>query len=234
MEIAICQLLLGRKTEAMGTLGVLEGAPDGADSAPDTGILDFIKVCCSAFTRPVTAGLHLPRQLMYGLQLQRMLLGEQNMSQRDVRRGCRHGGLQGHASGDGDLTPGLMAMAQSWVEDVALPSFRANGASMPPLDSWFESPQVKLYLMVRASPHSHSKHNMAAGALQPLFSPSMHHTGHLRDAADIGSVHQDVIETLHLHCDLAVMYKFLGYTKEGFHALNTTMRPGTLRAAWWF
>ncbi len=66
-------------------------------------------------------------------------------------RGCRRDGLQGHASEDGNLTPGLIAMAQSWVEDVALPSFRGCGTRLPSLGSWFESPQVKLYLMVRTS-----------------------------------------------------------------------------------
>lgn len=59
--------------------------------------------------------------------------------------------MQDRASEDGDLTPGLIAMAQSWVEDVALPSFRGCGGSLAPLDLWFERPQVKLYLMVRAS-----------------------------------------------------------------------------------
>ncbi len=44
MEIAICQLLLGRKTEALATLGITERASAGADSAPDSGILDFITV----------------------------------------------------------------------------------------------------------------------------------------------------------------------------------------------
>ena len=58
--------------------------------------------------------------------------------------------VQGNAAEDGDMTPGLIAMAQSWVEDVALPSFRGSGGSMPLLNNWFESPQVKLYLMVRA------------------------------------------------------------------------------------
>lgn len=44
VEIAVCQLLLGRKIVALGTLGVLDSALDGGDSAPDSGILDFIKV----------------------------------------------------------------------------------------------------------------------------------------------------------------------------------------------
>ena len=42
VEVAICQLLLGRKTEALSTLGV---QPDSAtDSGPNDGILDFIRV----------------------------------------------------------------------------------------------------------------------------------------------------------------------------------------------
>ena len=56
--------------------------------------------------------------------------------------------LQAHAREDGDLTPGLLAMAQSWAEDVALPSFRGSGSAAPPLSSWFDSSQVKLHLMV--------------------------------------------------------------------------------------
>ena len=64
--------------------------------------------------------------------------------------GCDSGRcLQAHAREDGDLTPGLLAMAQSWTEDVALPSFRGSGVAVPPLSSWFDSPQVKLHLMVR-------------------------------------------------------------------------------------
>lgn len=58
--------------------------------------------------------------------------------------------LQANAADDGDMTPGLLAMAQSWIEDVAVPSFRGSGATTPTLDGWFDSSQVKLYLMVRA------------------------------------------------------------------------------------
>lgn len=43
-------------------------------------------------------------------------------------------------------------MAQSWVEDVALPSFREGDEGKPALDGWFASSQVKLYLMVSALP----------------------------------------------------------------------------------
>ena len=42
MEAAICQLLLGRKAEALSTLGV---RPDSAaGGGPDSGILDFVRV----------------------------------------------------------------------------------------------------------------------------------------------------------------------------------------------
>lgn len=85
-------------------------------------------------------------------------------------------GLQGHASQDGDLTPGLIAMAQSWVEDVALPSFRAGGASPAPLEAWFGSPQVKLYLMVRASMPSHTHpFNPPAVLMGVLAGPRLSH-----------------------------------------------------------
>lgn len=50
MEIAICQLLLGRKAEALSTLGVQEGASDSADSAADSGIVDFVQVGFQPFT----------------------------------------------------------------------------------------------------------------------------------------------------------------------------------------
>ena len=63
--------------------------------------------------------------------------------------GCDGGRcLQAHAREDGDLTPGLLAMAQSWAEDVALPSFRGSGMAAPSLSSWFGSSQVKLHIMV--------------------------------------------------------------------------------------
>lgn len=44
VEIAICQLLLGRQPDALATLGVLPGAAASADADPDTGILEFIQV----------------------------------------------------------------------------------------------------------------------------------------------------------------------------------------------
>ena len=116
---------------------------------------------------------HPPRQLTYGLQLRRFLSGRKSVGHREVQRECKHDGLQGHASEDGDLTPGLIAMAQSWVEDVALPSFRGSAASLPSLDSWFESPQVKLYLMVRASAPSAQLSKHSCWRSQPL-TPSVH------------------------------------------------------------
>lgn len=51
VEIAICQLLLGHRAEALSTLGVPPGAAASDDSSADDGILDFIQVCCPvAFT----------------------------------------------------------------------------------------------------------------------------------------------------------------------------------------
>ena len=201
MEIAICQLLLGCKAEALSTLGVLEGASNSADSAPDSGILDFIQVCCQIgsanqhFTS--TMGL-VVLSLKSNLQVAHVSL-EQYESKDWQQKGqacyvalericvrsdspsrvprlqankvpseTANAYLQGHASEDGDLTPGLIAMAQSWVEDVALPSFRAGGASLAPLEAWFGCPQVKLYLMVRASTPSHTHpFNLPTGPLLP-------------------------------------------------------------------
>lgn len=48
MEIAICQLLLGRKTEALSTLGVQSDS--ALDDGPDSGIRDFIRVCMLCLT----------------------------------------------------------------------------------------------------------------------------------------------------------------------------------------
>ena len=167
MEIAICQLLLGRKAEALGTLGVLEGASGSADSAPDSGILEFIQVCCPYSTDDPLGGI-LPQRatrlvacIEVSLEMQRVNLIPGIM------------GLQGHASEGGDLTPGLTAMAQSWVEDVALPSFRGGGASLAPLDTWFENPQVKIYIMVRPSapPKALPRYRLALRSLNATLKP---------------------------------------------------------------
>jgi len=50
VEIAICQCLLGRTSEALATLGVLEGSVNSNDSAPDSGILEFLQVRCTSVT----------------------------------------------------------------------------------------------------------------------------------------------------------------------------------------
>lgn len=57
--------------------------------------------------------------------------------------------MQARAGKDGDLQPGLAALAQSWLDDVALPAFRwPSTASAVSLDSWWDTPQVLLYLKV--------------------------------------------------------------------------------------
>jgi hypothetical protein len=45
VEIAICQLLLGHRAEALSTLGIPPGAAASDDSSADDGILEFIQVC---------------------------------------------------------------------------------------------------------------------------------------------------------------------------------------------
>ena len=148
MEIAICELLLGRKTEALGTLGVLDGASECTDSAPDSGILDFIQVCCSYSLNGPLGTVSTSECYKACCTCNNIYWdAETEASNLPVGIIC----LQGHASEAGDLTPGLTAMAQSWVEDVALPSFRGSSASLAPLNTWFENPQVRMYLMVRAS-----------------------------------------------------------------------------------
>lgn len=59
---------------------------------------------------------------------------------------------QAQAGEDGDLLPGLLALTQSWLEDVPFSSFRRVTGSVPPLDSWFSAPQVTLYLKVCLTP----------------------------------------------------------------------------------
>ena len=48
VESAICQLLLGRRTEALSTLGVRSDS--AADDGPDSGIRDFIRVSMLCLT----------------------------------------------------------------------------------------------------------------------------------------------------------------------------------------
>ncbi|EIE25406.1 hypothetical protein COCSUDRAFT_61625 [Coccomyxa subellipsoidea C-169] len=50
---------------------------------------------------------------------------------------------------DGDMLPGLVALAQSWLDDVALSSFRRSSTKAADLDTWFANPQVTLYLKSR-------------------------------------------------------------------------------------
>lgn len=50
------------------------------------------------------------------------------------------------------MLPGLVALAQSWLDDVALSSFRRSSTKAADLDTWFANPQVTLYLKVTCRP----------------------------------------------------------------------------------
>ena len=53
-------------------------------------------------------------------------------------------------SGD-DLLPGLCALAQQWLTDVALPGFRDSPAHSGSLTEWFDDRGVAMYLQVSPS-----------------------------------------------------------------------------------
>ncbi|KAK9908710.1 hypothetical protein WJX75_001848 [Coccomyxa subellipsoidea] len=57
--------------------------------------------------------------------------------------------ILGQVGEDGDLLPGLVALAQSWLDDVAFGSFRRSSSKPADLDSWFANTQVTLYLKSR-------------------------------------------------------------------------------------
>ena len=65
VEIAICQLLLGHRAEALSTLGVPPGAAASDDSSADDSILDFIQVCCPVAFAKFAGGIHM-RHLIEG------------------------------------------------------------------------------------------------------------------------------------------------------------------------
>lgn len=47
-----------------------------------------------------------------------------------------------------DLLPGLCALAQRWLADVALPGFRDAPSQAGSLADWFDDRRVALYLQV--------------------------------------------------------------------------------------
>ncbi|BDA41990.1 probable protein ACCUMULATION AND REPLICATION OF CHLOROPLASTS 6, chloroplastic [Coccomyxa sp. Obi] len=57
--------------------------------------------------------------------------------------------VQAQAGEDGDLLPGMLALAQSWLDDVAFTSFRRSSSKPADLNTWFTTPQVTLYLKSR-------------------------------------------------------------------------------------
>lgn len=81
-------------------------------------------------------------------------------------------GWQGQVGEDGDLLPGLVALAQSWLDDVAFGSFRRSSSKPADLDSWFANTQVTLYLKVT---HRHSPFFSAALLDSCLHLPTLVH-----------------------------------------------------------
>lgn len=57
--------------------------------------------------------------------------------------------------GSGDLLPGLCALAQQWLRDVALPGFRDMPAHSASLTDWYSDKRVSLYLQVQFVTHLH-------------------------------------------------------------------------------
>ena len=58
------------------------------------------------------------------------------------------GMLQEACSSPDDLLPGLCALAQRWLGDVALPGFRDAPANSGTLTDWFNDRGVAMYLQV--------------------------------------------------------------------------------------
>lgn len=56
--------------------------------------------------------------------------------------------LQDACVTSGDLLPGLCALAQQWLKDVALPSFRGMPQQVVSLSDWYNDRGVALYLQV--------------------------------------------------------------------------------------
>ena len=56
--------------------------------------------------------------------------------------------VQAHSPSADDLLPGLCALAQQWLEDVLLLSFRCCADATPSLDAWFGDGRVRLHLQV--------------------------------------------------------------------------------------
>ena len=47
-----------------------------------------------------------------------------------------------------DLLPGLCALTEKWLADVALPGFRGSPSRTGTLTDWFQDRRVSLYLQV--------------------------------------------------------------------------------------
>ncbi len=69
------------------------------------------------------------------------------------------------------MLPGLVALAQSWLDDVALSSFRRSSNQAADLDTWFANPQVTLYLKVTRRPSLVPLHRLLACLSLPDCTP---------------------------------------------------------------
>ena len=56
--------------------------------------------------------------------------------------------VQDACSSPDDLLPGLCALAERWLGDVALPGFRGAPPQIGTLTDWFDDRRVSLYLQV--------------------------------------------------------------------------------------
>ena len=58
-----------------------------------------------------------------------------------------------------DLLPGLCALTEKWLAEVALPSFRGSPSQTGTLTDWFQDRRVSLYLQVADAAHvCHKSH----------------------------------------------------------------------------
>ena len=88
-----------------------------------------------------------------------------------------------------DLLPGLCALAQQWLADVALPGFRDAPSQAGSLADWFDDRRVALYLQVIPCHH----HNLAlmcgqllsVAACPGYYHKLLHHTAPHRPTVSV-------------------------------------------------
>lgn len=74
--------------------------------------------------------------------------GQDCITAREFRLLFTSKGLQDACPNPDDLLPGLCALAERWLGDVALPGFREAPPSSGSLADWFDDRRVALYLQV--------------------------------------------------------------------------------------